>query len=125
MTRRPLTIVALVVLAGLTAWRMRPSPSPAKAQERGRTAGASGRAEALLAEGYTVEPETVRQTVPSLGTLRPNEAVTVVAESARRVVAVHFEEGMDVKKGDLLFKLDDAALRADLLRLEGRHALAV
>jgi len=125
MTRRPLTIATLTVLAALAAWRMRPSALPAKAQDHGRPAAAPSRVEPLLAEGYTVEPETVRQTVPSLGTLRANESVTVVAESSRRVVAVHFEEGADVRKGDLLFKLDDAALRADLMRLEGRHGLAV
>lgn len=126
MTRRPLTIVTLTLLALVAGWKMRPSQAPAKAQDRVRPGGASARAAApLVAEGYTVEPETVRQTVPSLGTLRPNESVTVVAESSRRVVAVHFEEGAEVRKGDLLFKLDDAALRADLLRLEGRHGLAV
>jgi membrane fusion protein (multidrug efflux system) len=126
MTRRPLTIVTLTLLAVVAGWKMRPTQEPAKAQDRPRPGGAAGRGAApLVAEGYTIEPETVRQTVPSLGTLRPNESVTVVAESSRRVVAVHFEEGAEVRKGDLLFKLDDAALRADLLRLEGRHGLAV
>ena len=68
---------------------------------------------------------TVRETVPTLGTLLPNESVNIVAESSRRVVGIHVAEGALVQKGALLFKLDDAALRADLMRLEGRHALAV
>ncbi len=126
MTRRPITIVILSVLAAAAMWRLRPVAAPAKAQERAKPAGAAApKAPPLVADGYTVGLETVHETVPSLGTLRPNESVTIVAESSRRVVAVHFEEGASVRKGDLLFKLDDAALRADLLRLEGRHGLAV
>ena len=129
MSRRTLSLVALGVLAAAAVgWRLRPSPPPAQAQEvgrAGRSGGAGAGAQALLAEGYTVEPVTVRETVPTLGTLFANESVMVVAESSRRVVAVHFEEGALVRKGALLFKLDDAGLRADLLRLEGRRGLAV
>ena len=128
MILRKLSLVALFLLAAAVGWRLRPSPPAAEAQEArraGRPGGAGTGAEALLAEGYTVEPETVRETVPTLGTLLANESVTVVAESSRRVVAVHIEEGAHVQKGDLLFKLDDAGLRADLLRLEGRHGLAI
>ena len=126
MTRRPITIAAIGLLAVMAGWSLRPSPSKAKAQERARpSATAAPRGAPLVAEGYIVELQTVRETVPSLGTLRANESVTIVAESSRRVVAIHFEEGAGVRKGDLLFKLDDAALRADLMRLEGRHGLAV
>jgi len=140
MSRRTRTVllVALGALALLAGWRLRPSPAPAQAQTAGRGApgtqappgapgggrGAAGGAP-LLSEGYTVATVTVRETVPTLGTLLPNESVNVVAESSRRVVGIHFQEGGLVQRGALLFKLDDAALRADLMRLEGRHALAV
>jgi membrane fusion protein (multidrug efflux system) len=125
MLRRTLLTLALCALAGLAGWRLRPSAPPARAQEAGRAGRAGGGAVTLAAEGYTVEPTTVRETVPSLGSLRANEAVTIVAESSLRVVAVHFTEGALVRKGHLLFKLDDAHLKAELLRLQGRHALAL
>jgi membrane fusion protein (multidrug efflux system) len=141
---RTATLVALGALALLAGWRLRPSPAPAQAQTAGpgapgtqtgpRAPGAPGAARGprggagggapLLAEGYTVRMVTVRETVPTLGTLLPNESVNIVAESSRRVVGIHVAEGSLVQKGALLFKLDDAALRADLMRLEGRHALA-
>jgi membrane fusion protein, multidrug efflux system len=126
MSRRTLLLIALGLVVIAIGWRLRPSPPPAQAQESGggRRAERAG-AQPLLAEGYTVATVTVRETVPTLGTLLPNESVNVVAESSRRVVGVHFEEGNLVQRGALLFKLDDAALRADLMRLEGRHALAV
>jgi len=123
MSRRTLSLVALGVLAATVGWRLRPSAaSPGPALEG---AGRPGPRTELLAEGYTVEMVTVRETVPTLGTLLPNESVMMVAESSRRVVGIHFEEGALVRKGALLFKLDDAALRADLLRLDGRRGLAV
>jgi membrane fusion protein (multidrug efflux system) len=126
MTRRPRTLVTLGLFAFAVGWWIRPSPLTTQAQGVARPGpGAAARASELAAEGLTIEPETIRETVPSLGTLVANESVTMVAESSRRVVAISFEEGADVQKGDLLLKLDDAGLKADLLRLEGRHGLAV
>jgi membrane fusion protein (multidrug efflux system) len=134
MSRRTLSIVILTLAAVATFWWLRPSAQPAQAQEArppaaapaagARRPGGAGGGPPLAAESYTVTPVTVNVTVPTLGTLRPNESVTIVAESSRRVVGIHFEEGALVGKGALLFKLDDAALRADLMRLQGRHALA-
>src|SRR5690606_7741352 len=47
-----------------------------------------------------------------------------VPEISRRLVAVHVEEGAAVEKGDLLFELDGADLRASLAELEARRELA-
>ena len=121
MSRRTLIFVALAGLTAFLGWRMRPTAEPAALAGAGRPAPRTQ----LTAEGYTVATVTVRETVPTLGTLLPNESVNVVAESSRRVVGIHVAEGALVQRGALLFKLDDAALRADLMRLEGRHALAV
>ena len=127
MTSRSLSLVVVGLLAGFGGWSLRPGTATARSQApapRPGSATAPGGA-TLVAEGYTIAPETVRETVPSLGTLLANESVTVVPESSRRVVSVFFEEGADVKKGDVLVKLDDASLRADLQRLDGRRGLAV
>ena len=127
MTSRSLSLVVVGLLAGFAGWSLRPGTATARSQApapRPGPATAPGGA-TLVAEGYTIAPETVRETVPSLGTLLANESVTVVPESSRRVVSVFFEEGADVKKGDVLVKLDDASLRADLQRLDGRRGLAV
>ena len=121
MSRRTLVVVGLLALAALAGWRFRPGAE--RAMAGAARPAREARAE-LTAEGFTIATETVRETVPTLGTLLANESVNIVAESARRVLAIHVEEGSLVGKGALLFKLDDATLRADLMRLEGRHALA-
>ena len=119
-TRSLLFAVAIAVLAALTlrfGVRARESASAAPTQ----AASAVG---ALPAQAYAIESAVVRQTLPAVGTLVANESVTIVGESSRRVAEVHVSDGARVGKGDLLFKLDDADLRADLQRLEGRRGLA-
>jgi membrane fusion protein (multidrug efflux system) len=96
---------------------LRSGGSPATAPE------AAGDAP-LRAEAWVVETSAVRETVKSVGTLAANESVDVVAELSRRLVAVEVAEGADVEAGDLLFKLDDADLRAELAELEARRRLA-
>lgn len=55
-------------------------------------------------------------TVEALGTTRANEMVVVTADTAEKVTKIYFEEGQDVKKGDLLITLakgeENAALKA-------------
>lgn len=78
----------------------------------------------LVAEVYTVKKEPFTQTLSTVGTLRANESVTLVSELSRRLVKVHVEEGSTVAAGDLLFKLDDSDLVAELGEIEARLKLA-
>jgi len=54
--------------------------------------------------------------VEALGTTRSNEMVVITADTAEKVTQIYFEEGQEVKKGDLLITLakgeENAALRA-------------
>ncbi len=55
-------------------------------------------------------------TVEALGTTRSNEMVVITSDVSEKVTAIHFVEGQDVKKGDLLITLakaeENAGLRA-------------
>jgi membrane fusion protein, multidrug efflux system len=48
------------------------------------------------------------------GTLQANERVDLFCETSGLVKSIHFKEGTHVKKGDLLVKLNDADLQAQL-----------
>lgn len=78
----------------------------------------------LIAEVYTVKNEPFTQTLSTVGTLRANESVILVSELSRRLVKIHVEEGSAVAAGDLLFKLDDSDLIAELGEVEARLKLA-
>jgi membrane fusion protein (multidrug efflux system) len=119
MRRRTIILVGIIALGVVILSALRPSLSrqtPAPAMQDGQ--------EVLRADAYVVEPAAVRDTVRTVGTLAANESVSVVSELSRRLVAVHVVEGTEVEAGALLFKLDDADLRAQLAELEVRRAMA-
>ena len=57
------------------------------------------------------------------GTMLANEEVDLVAEIVGKVVKIYFQEGSHVKKGQLLLKVDDADLQAQLSRAEFQQKL--
>ena len=69
--------------------------------------------------GFAIPVETtpavlarVEDRVRAVGTLEPDEIVEVKSEVEGRVASVSFNEGDRVQQGDVLFRLDDAKLRA-------------
>lgn len=120
MRARTLFLLCTAVLAAAAFVLLRPSLS----REAPPAPPAGAAPEVLRSEGYVVRPSRLSDTVRTIGTLAANEAVTVVAELSRRLVAVEVVEGSEVEAGDLLFKLDDADLRAQLSELEVRRRLA-
>ena len=63
----------------------------------------------------SLKPEVAPMNLEALGELRAVRQVSVASEVAGRVVAISFKPGQQVKAGDLLVQLDDAAERADLV----------
>lgn len=95
---RPLSTLALGVAILLAGCGEEETPGPKQ------------RAQAVrLAE---VKTATLEQTVRAVGSLRSTSTVELQAETAGRVEAIHFVEGAEVSKGDLLFSLQDDTLRA-------------
>jgi membrane fusion protein (multidrug efflux system) len=92
---------------------------------------ASPNAAAARAVGFAVPVETVtaalervEEKIAAVGTVEPNEIVSVRSEIEGRIVEVHFQEGAAVRRGDLLFRLDDAKLRAELQLAQARYEKA-
>jgi membrane fusion protein (multidrug efflux system) len=71
-----------------------------------------------------ITEESLEVTVPATGSLRARESVELVSELSRRLIRVHAVEGASVKKGQVLFELDVAEVRAELARLEVQTRLA-
>ena len=65
------------------------------------------------------EKKMVPLTVDALGTVTPITSVAIKARLETEIVGVHFTDGARVKKGDLLFTLDDRQLRAQIAQAEG------
>lgn len=68
--------------------------------------------------------ESFVPTVTGTGELRADEQVEISAELARKLVAIHVQDGQSVKAGELLFELDRRDLEAQLNRLRAQMRFA-
>jgi membrane fusion protein (multidrug efflux system) len=73
---------------------------------------------------FKAEPRLLRERVTATGTILAEEAIDLTAEIAGKVVEVAFEEGGRVSKGDVLVKINDSELQAELARTIHRVELA-
>lgn len=78
----------------------------------------------VAVEAARVKIDTVVEDIRAVGTLRPNEAVTVVSEIAGRVERIGFREGQAVAAGEVLIELDASILRAELAKARSDLTLA-
>lgn len=92
--------------------------SPASVRMRG------GGQQALLVSGYLIAPVQMNEMKNSSGTILPDEEVDLSFETSGKIVAIHFNEGTRVTKGDLLAKMNDRPLQAQLLKLQAQKKLA-
>jgi membrane fusion protein, multidrug efflux system len=72
---------------------------------------------AVSVAGILLQPQTLENKILATGSLIANEEVELRSEIPGRVIAINFEEGSHVKKGDLLLKIDDRELQAQLKKL--------
>lgn len=70
----------------------------------------------LRVSALTVKPQVFSEIITTSGTLRAEEGVDLQVEVSGKVVAINFQEGSAVKKGDLLLKINDSELQAALAR---------
>lgn len=75
-------------------------------------------------EVTTVQRRDLVESLDLVGSLAPNESADIRSEIAGHVRAIHFDEGKHVEKGQVLLKIDDAELLAQLAQAEARFKLA-
>ncbi len=71
---------------------------------------------------YTLE--TLSNSVFTTGTILANEEVELRSEVSGKIIKILFKEGSFVNKGDLLIKINDADLQAQLRRAESKVKLS-
>jgi membrane fusion protein, multidrug efflux system len=74
--------------------------------------------------GIIVAPRPMENNILSTGTLIANEEVTLRCEIPGRITRINFEEGSLVREGDLLVKINDEDLQAQLKKLQLDKKLA-
>ena len=92
-----------------------PKSSDAKTGEPKMNKGGGG---AISAQIFVVNTAEFTNGIQAVGTLLANEEVDIVSEIAGKIVGVYFEEGKAVTKNQLLVKVEDTDLQAQLKRAE-------
>lgn len=84
----------------------------------------SGREQRILnVSGFIITPSVINEQINSNGTLMPDEEVDLSFETSGKITGIFFNEGTPVLKGDLLGKINDRHLQAQLLKLEVQKKL--
>lgn len=120
--RTAVVLVVLAAVAGLLGWFLL-SGTPTQ-QAPGPTAAGPGMgAPQGVAVAITYPTlKSFAHEVEALGTLRANESIDITAKISDRVTAIRFQEGQQVRAGDVLVELDNAEERADLAAAEAALA---
>jgi multidrug efflux system membrane fusion protein len=89
---------------------------------KGGSQQGKGGAEGVPVTVASVEKKDVPMLVSAVGTAEPIETVQIRSQVGGELTGVHFREGQEVKKGDLLFTIDPRPYRAALLQAQGALA---
>jgi len=131
-TRFIITTLLIIVIAGIIIYpKIKPllvKKAPMQAASgagpgRGAGPGSGGARQSLNVSGFLIMPESMDEFINSTGTLRPDEEVDLSFETSGKIVSINFTEGTRVKKGDLLAKINDKPLQAQLQKLEAQQKL--
>ena len=78
----------------------------------------------LNVNGLRISHKALTEDIVMVGNLLPDEEVDLTFETSGKIVEINFNEGTRVKKGDLLAKVNDKPLQAQLKRYEAQLKLA-
>lgn len=124
--RTSIWIVLVLVVAGIIFFPKIKNLFSSGGQAAGPMGGPGmrgGGQQILLASGFVVVPTQMNELYYSTGSLLPDEEVELSFETSGKVVGIFFSEGTRVKKGDLLAKINDKPLQAQLLKLQAQKKL--
>ncbi|MDR0973883.1 MAG: efflux RND transporter periplasmic adaptor subunit [Prevotellaceae bacterium] len=123
--------IIILLVIGLTGWgvyRFLPRNNsnednvPPAAQSI--NSGGAGGQRILNVDAVVIRPETLADDYSIKSRLLPDAQVDLTFQTSGQVTHIYFAEGTAVKEGDLLAKINDAPLQAQLERLQAQLPLA-
>ncbi|WP_309608108.1 efflux RND transporter periplasmic adaptor subunit [Flavobacterium sp.] len=114
-------VYTLLILgfAGFITYRI--SSNKSKTDE-GKDKG--GKNNPISLSGIVVKLETFNNNLSLSGSIEANEQVEIRSEVSGIVEKINFTEGSNVSKGQMLFKVNDVELRAQLIQTKTKESLA-
>lgn len=90
----------------------------------GVRSGMPGGRQLLNVSGFLIKPVDMTDPYNTIGTFRPDEEVDLSFETSGKIISINFKEGTHVRKGELLAKINDKPLQAQLEKLTAQLKLA-
>jgi len=82
-------------------------------------AGSSGHfAQKIPVTAVIIKPKVLEDKITVTGSVMANESLELKSEISGKIVGIYFQEGTDVKAGDLMLKINDDELQAELEKWE-------
>lgn len=123
MARKSLTVwlavAGLALAAGAGWWWQNKAPAAPAAAAGARPAGGPPGVETAK-----VRTARLQDDAQAVGTLRSRQSVTLKPETAGRVARIAFNDGAQVRRGQLLVQLDDTLQRAELSQAQAQLSIA-
>lgn len=86
--------------------------------------GGPGKSSVMRVNGVVLKPQSFANTVSVSGSIEANEQVQIRSQVSGLVRSIYFKEGSQVTKGQVLLKIDDAELTAQLAQVQTQQSLA-
>ncbi|WLI77706.1 MdtA/MuxA family multidrug efflux RND transporter periplasmic adaptor subunit [Kosakonia sp. H02] len=124
--RRTVVAVVVIAVAGVAWYQFghKESSSTASGQPQGQGSGRHGMRGGALppVQAATATSESVPRYLSGLGTITATNTVTVRSRVSGQLKALHFQEGQQVKAGDLLAEIDPSEFNVALAQAQGQLA---
>lgn len=115
--KKSVIILSILSLVGFITYRIFKNQSQ-------NDKGKDKKTEAALVSGQIIKPQTFDNDLSLSGTIEANEQVAIRSEISGIVEKINFKEGSIVQQGQVLLKINDIELRAQLAQAKTKEALA-
>ncbi len=116
-----LALVAVLAAGGVATYLIKDSPAKETSAKGGGKGpgkgGAGGPAQVMVAAAVQL---TLPVTVQAIGNVEAYTSVAVKARIDGQILAVNFQEGKEVRKGEILFRIDPRPFEASLKQSEAQ-----
>jgi membrane fusion protein (multidrug efflux system) len=114
-----LLLIAALLFLGFVGYRIKENTS-----ENDKGKGKADQKSSLQVNAIVISEKDFANTISVSGSIEANEQIEIRSEVSGIVEKIYFTEGSNVKKGQLLFKVNDAELRAQIAQANTRQNLA-
>lgn len=126
-TKIGLIIVIVLFIAGMAFYpkiKAYLSANETESIPADNTGGGGSKRTTLNVNAQILKYENLNDVIRVKGLLIPDEEVDLSFETSGKITEIFFKEGSNVKKGQLLAKVNDKPLQAELLKLQTQIPLA-